>query len=101
MSEAKRTTDHKTIRRWAEARGGRPARVKGTGKRNDAGLLRFDFGDKDESLEEISWEEFFEKFEESKLALLHQDETQGGGKSRLKKIVDSKQKYRGRDLTTV
>jgi hypothetical protein len=44
MSEAKVTTDHETIRRWAEARGGRPRSVEGTGKKDDPGLLRFDFG---------------------------------------------------------
>jgi hypothetical protein len=70
------TTDHAFIRRWVEERGGRPARVKGTGGgAEDAGILRIDFpgysgGD---SLEEISWEEFFEKFEESRLAFLHRD----------------------------
>lgn len=30
--ETPRTHDHETIRRWAERRNGRPARVKGTGK---------------------------------------------------------------------
>ena len=71
---AQTTTDHATIRKWAEARDGRPARVKGTGDAKDAGLLRLDFGRPEESLEAISWEEFFEKFEESELALLYEDE---------------------------
>ena len=35
---ARTTTDHKTIRDWAEARGGHPARVKGTGAADDAAL---------------------------------------------------------------
>ena len=63
-----------TIRKWAEAREGRPARVKGTGDAKDAGLLRLDFGKPEESLEAITWDEFFEKFEESELALLYEDE---------------------------
>ena len=71
---AQTTTDHATIRKWAEARDGRPARVKGTGDAKDAGLLRLDFGKPEESLEAITWEEFFEKFEESELALLYEDE---------------------------
>ena len=71
---AQTTTDHETIRKWADARGGRPARVKGTGDAKDAGLLRLDFGKPDESLDAISWEEFFEKFDESQLALLYEDE---------------------------
>ena len=31
MSESRMLTDHDEIRKWVEARGGRPARVKGTG----------------------------------------------------------------------
>jgi len=68
------TTDHETIRRWTEARKGTPSRVKGTGDAEDAGLLRLDFGEKDEGLEPISWEEFFEKFDENGLAFLYEDE---------------------------
>lgn len=71
---AKTTTDHSTIRNWAEARDGRPARVKGTGDAKDAGLLRIDFGEPEESLEAITWEDFFGKFEERGLALLYEDE---------------------------
>jgi hypothetical protein len=84
MSQAKTTTDHATIRRWAEKHGGRPSRVRNTGSKDDPGILRLDFGDRDESLEEISWEEFFEKFEENHLALLYQDQ----GDSRFNKLVD-------------
>jgi hypothetical protein len=91
MSEANVTTDHAEIRRWAEKRGGRPARVKGTGGKDDPGLLRIDFRDPDESLEEISWDEFFEKFEENDLALLYQDKTESGGESRFNKLVDRTQ----------
>jgi hypothetical protein len=92
MSAAKSITDHKQIRKWAEARGGRPSRVKDTADRNGGGVLRFDFGDKDEALEEIDWDTFFEIFEESGLALLEQDETADGRKSRFSKFVrrDSK-----------
>jgi hypothetical protein len=71
---AQTTTDHTTIRKWAEARDGRPARVRCTGDAKDAGLLRLDFGEPEERLETIPWEEFFEKFEESELALLYEDE---------------------------
>jgi hypothetical protein len=71
---AQTTTDHEIIRKWAEARDGRPARVKGTGDSKDAGLLRLDFGEPEESLEAISLQEFFEKFDESELAFLYEDE---------------------------
>lgn len=83
------TTDHDTIRRWAEQRGAKPACVKDTGANDDPGIIRLDFpgysgGD---SLEEISWDEWFEKFEEQGLALLYQDETGGGEQSNFNKLV--------------
>ena len=88
MAESKTTTAHDEIRRWAEARGGKPASVKGTGDGGDAGLLRIDFpGGEEDALEDISWDEFFEKFEEKNLALLYQEETAGGDESRFFKLV--------------
>ena len=80
---AQTTTDHDAIRKWAEARNGRPARVKGTGGTKDAGLLRLDFGEPEESLDEISWEDFFKTFEESELAFLYEDEPE----NRFNKLV--------------
>jgi hypothetical protein len=68
------TTDHATIRKWAEARDGHPAGVKGTGDKEDPGLLRIDFGEPEDNLEAITWEDFFAKFEESQLAFLYEDE---------------------------
>lgn len=88
--ESKVTTDHEEIRRWVEARGGHPASVKGTEQgKESAGLLRIDFPgySGEQSLEEISWDDFFEKFEESKLAFLYQEETKSGGESRFFKLV--------------
>ncbi|HEY7580703.1 MAG TPA: hypothetical protein VH855_24185 [Acetobacteraceae bacterium] len=87
MAQASMTTDHKAIRRWAEERGGRPARVKGTEDRSGEGILRFDFAEPEEKLESISWDEFFETFEDRKLALLHQDKTADGKTSRFFKFV--------------
>jgi hypothetical protein len=89
-SQSNTTTDHSEIRRWAEARGGRPAVVKSTrGKGDDTGLLRIDFPgySGSGSLEEISWEEFFEKFDGEKLALVYQETTARGQKSNFNKIV--------------
>jgi hypothetical protein len=85
------TTDHDFIRKWVEERGGWPAHVKGTGEGDDdAGLIRIDFpgysgGD---SLERISWEEWFQAFEENQLAFLHRDMEHGDGeKDRFNKLV--------------
>lgn len=84
-----KTTDHDTIRKWVEARGGKPATVKGTSGKNESGVLRIDFPGRgaEDSLEEISWDEFFNKFEESKLAFLYQEETKSGEESRFSKFV--------------
>ncbi|HEX7860570.1 MAG TPA: hypothetical protein VF773_09610 [Verrucomicrobiae bacterium] len=68
------TIDHEEIREWIEARGGKPATVEGTERRGqEAGLLRIDFPgySGQDSLMPIDWDEFFEKFEEAKLAFLH------------------------------
>jgi hypothetical protein len=83
------TTDHQTIRRWAEARDGQPACVKGTGGKGDIGMLRIDFPgySGEDSLEHIGWEEWFEKFDERGLALLFQEQTAGGAKSNFNKLV--------------
>jgi len=83
VSSATTTTDHDEIRKWVEARGGRPAKVK---TRGEGGILRIDFQEPDEALEEIGWDEFFEIFDENKLAFLHQDD-KDGGKSRFNKFV--------------
>jgi len=88
MAEAKTTTNHDEIRRWAEARDGKPASVKGTGGDDDAGLLRINFpGGAEASLEEVSWDEWFEKFDEKNLAFLYQDETASGDERRFFKLV--------------
>lgn len=88
--ESKVTTDHKVIQKWVEERGGWPAAVKNTKGKDDPGLLRIDFpGYSGEgSLEKISWEQFFDKFEEKKLAFLYQDEKRDGEESRFFKFVN-------------
>lgn len=86
--ETRRTTDHETIRNWAEERGGTPATVADTGDESDPGILRFDFEDgDDEDLQEISWDAFFETFEENDLAMLYQEQVEGGEESRFVKFV--------------
>jgi hypothetical protein len=90
MTTSTMTTDHETIRKWAEERGGKPAAVKATHKGDNTGIIRIDFPgySGEESLEPISWEEFFEQFEDSKLALVFQEETESGQKSNFNKLVN-------------
>ncbi|WP_433935002.1 lipocalin/fatty-acid binding family protein [Sorangium cellulosum] len=88
-SSSKTTIDHDEIRQWAESRGGRPATVKSTEKNGEPGILRIDFpGYSGEgSLEEISWDDFFAKFEESNLAFVYQEKTADGQPSNFSKLV--------------
>lgn len=88
------TTDHKKIQQWVDERGGHPARVKGTESKNSPGLLRIDYPgfSGEDSLEEISWEEFFDAFEKNGLAFLYQDKTADGKVSRFSKLIDRSSK---------
>ena len=88
MADNQTTTDHDTIQRWAEERNGHPATVSSTADGGEAGVLRIEFeqGDSD-ALTEISWDEFFSKFEEENLAFLYQEETSDGEASRFFKFV--------------
>lgn len=83
------TTDHETIRKWAQSRNAKPARVKGTGGKNDPGMIRLDFPGYSgaDSLEEISWDEWFEAFDENNLALAYQEQLADGQKSNFNKLV--------------
>ncbi len=88
-SESKTTTDHDEIRRWVEEHGGKPASVKGTEDGGGAGVLRIDFpgGAGEDSLEHISWDEWFEKFESENLAFLYQERKASGEDSTFFKLV--------------
>jgi len=91
MSLSKTTRDHKEIRRWAEVRGAVPSEVASTHNKDEPGILRFHFpnapGEKDNNLREISWDAFFEKFDESNLELVYQEKTSDGEQSNFNKLV--------------
>lgn len=83
------TRDHETIRAWAEDRGGSPSTVSATRSEGDAGIIRIDFpgysgGD---TLEKISWEAWFAKFDDSELVFLYQETLADGGKSNFNKLI--------------
>ncbi len=91
MPLAKTTKDHDEIRQWAEQRGGKPAVVAATEGENETGILRLMFPNaphhNDGALEEISWEEFFEKFDASGLQLTYQEKTADGQISDFNKLT--------------
>ena len=76
---AQATIDHDAIRKWAESKGGKPAAVESTHRGDDVGIIRIMFPDAPHSehqhLTEISWDEFFEEFEERQLALLYDEDS--------------------------
>ena len=84
------SSDHAVIRKWAEERGAKPASVKGTGG-NEIGVIRLMFpgfgAGRSQSLKEISWEDFFKRFDENNLAFIYQDETRQGVKSNFNKFI--------------
>jgi hypothetical protein len=88
MARANITTDHDKIKKWAEARGGHPATVKDTEQDEEAGILRLDFDPPDEGLEKISWDDFFDKFDDAELVFLFQEKASSGKTSRFHKFVD-------------
>lgn len=89
-SSSQKTTDLKVIQKWAEQRDGKPSRVKSTADDEGGGLLRIDFPGyrgKD-TLEEISWEDWYKTFQDRNLEFLYQDKTAGGKESRFFKLIN-------------
>ena len=76
MSSTKKTTDHSEILKWAESSGAQPALVKDSTSHFDPGVLRIrvpgsDLGPR---VEPLSWDVFFQKFDEEALALVLPEE---------------------------
>ncbi len=78
------TTDRDKIKRWITERKGRPTLVKSP-KRSIQ--LRIDFGESDDELEEISWDEFFRIFDNNNLALVYEEYTKDNEISRFYKFT--------------
>lgn len=91
MTLSRTTKDHDEIRKWAESRGAVPAEVARTEQKGETGILRFEFpkapNHNDSKLKEISWDDFFEKFDENDLELVYQEKTADGQKSNFNKLV--------------
>lgn len=89
QQKTKETTDHDTIKNWSSEREGKPSVVTDDGNRTE--LLRIDFpGYAEENLEEISWDEWFDIFDDNDLEFLYQEETSEGEKSNFNKLVSRK-----------
>jgi hypothetical protein len=95
MSDVIRTKSHEEIRRWAEERAGKPAVVAGTDAEIPGGVLRIDFGTPefaaaapiDEDLVEVTWDNFFQTFDQHNLRFVYENETEDGDQSRFCRFV--------------
>lgn len=87
---SKMTRNHDEIRRWAQEHGAIPCEVAGMDRNGDASVLRFEFSNapnRSGNVKEVSWDEFFTKFDQNNLQLLYQD--QNG--SNFNKIIRAEQ----------
>jgi hypothetical protein len=78
--EGKVTTDKKAIKEWVEERKGWPAvqiRANENGKEKIL-WVGFPGANTQKNLKEITWEEFFEKFDQEQLTFLYQDASLNG-----------------------
>jgi hypothetical protein len=95
MATAHPLINHDEVRRWAEERGAKPVCVEGAECPRDPGAIQLDFpGPSGESrlrqisrLRPVSWEEWFEKFDDADLALLVQERTAAGERSNFNRLV--------------
>lgn len=72
------TQNHEVIRAWAEARKATPATVEGTEHGDHLGVLRFDFGADDDRLTHVSWDEWFNTFDDRVLRFIYQEHRSDG-----------------------
>lgn len=69
------TTDNDEIRTWIEDHDGVPVIIKGVveDKGESPEMLHVSFGPMSPDMEEMDWDEFFERFENENLALVYDD----------------------------
>jgi hypothetical protein len=66
------TTDHEMIRLWVRERGGAPAMVRRIDQPDEGALaINFPNDGSDQPIIDISWSDFFERFDDRKLAFVY------------------------------
>ena len=73
MSKQNTLTDHDAIKKWADNYDATPSVVQTDD--GQSGILRFDMDGDNDDLEKVTWEHFFNLFEENKLALITADDS--------------------------
>lgn len=99
----KTTTDHQTIQSWAEALGGQPQRINDPTAQADAIGIRINFqGGGDDAfmpsgeVQNISWQEFFDRFDQQQLAFVYDDHLETSNAA----MVSESYRFVKRDLAT-
>ena len=91
IGKCEKGSNHASIQRWVEQRGGCPATITDTSETGEeSGVLRVEFpghGAARDGIRHIDWNEFFDKFEHENLAFLHQNQTEDGQTSRFCKLM--------------
>ncbi|SBT48328.1 hypothetical protein [Micromonospora auratinigra] len=77
------TSNHEVIRRWARARGAKPATIAGTERAGRPGVLTFNIPGYRESsrIREITWDDWFRTFDARRLNLIYQEQLRDGRQS--------------------
>jgi hypothetical protein len=82
-----RTVEHAVIQRWVAERDGQPAAVIVPGAEPE---LRIDFGEAEDNLHQLSWDEFFRIFDATDRAFVYEDESADGEQSLFNTFVHRK-----------
>lgn len=83
------TRNHDVIRQWAEERQAVPSTVQSTGRNGQAGMLKLDFsGYGGNNLGELTWDEWFETFDERNLVFVYQEHTTDGSMSNFFRLTN-------------
>ncbi len=87
-SKTKTTIDHDEIRRWVEEHHGRPTTADPPAE-GFPGVLQIAFPERgnEAAIDELSWMEFFGKFEDQELAFIYELEPPGQATSHFAKFV--------------
>jgi hypothetical protein len=93
------TWNHDEIRRWAEERGGVPAAPKGTARGKESICIDFPAQRGQRTLRPIGWTEFFDKFDDNRLALVYEEWNTRGQRSNVNRLV-SRDHLEGSGTTT-
>lgn len=90
MKDTVSTTNHKEVKLWVEERKGMPSILKETSPEASNQILRIYFGNNPANgadMKSITWNKFFEEFENNNLAFVYRHENFGGQNSTFHRFV--------------